>query len=165
VAGTRTGLVGDSGFAPLGMTLALAYHIMPAQKGRVMAQNITPNQYNLTGQGISINYSTSSVAGKPQMSFKKGRHRLNFSGDEINVLDTTIGALITIVIATAVDRGFTSFSFLLPAIQLSTQSAKQSFRTLGITTVHTSSIAGPVKGAQQTYRSVQLRGTARRVEF
>ena len=30
-----------------------------------MAQKITPNQFDLQGQGISINYSTSGIAGKP----------------------------------------------------------------------------------------------------
>jgi hypothetical protein len=76
-----------------------------------------------------------------------------------------IGALITVTIAKTADREFTSFSFLLPAIQLSSQSAKQLFRTIGITTVHKTTIAGPVKGVQQTYKSVQLRGTARQVVF
>ena len=128
-------------------------------------QKITPNQYNLQGQGVSISYSTTSLSGKPQLSFKKGRQTLSFSGDEIGVLDTSIGALITVTIAKTVDRGFTSFSFLLPTIELTSQSAKQLFRTLGITTVHTTTIAGPVKGAQQTYKSVPLRGTARRLIF
>ena len=130
-----------------------------------MAQTTQPNQYELLGEGLSINYSTSSFGGKPQLSFKKGRQALNFSGDEIEVLDTTIGSLVTVIIAKTVDRGFTSFSFLLPRIDLPTGSAKQAFSTVGITTVHKTSIAGPVKGAQQTYKSVALRGTARQVQF
>jgi hypothetical protein len=130
-----------------------------------MAQKIIPNQYDLQGQGISISYSTSSIAGKPQLNFKKGRQTLNFSGDEIGVLDTPIGTLITVTIAKTVDRGFTSFSFLLPTIELATASAKQSFRTIGITTVHKTTIAGPIKGPQQTYKPVELRGSARRVAF
>jgi hypothetical protein len=130
-----------------------------------MAQKITPNQYDLQAPGVTISYSTSSIAGKPQLSFTKGRQTLNFSGDEIGVLDTPIGALITVTIARSVDRGFTSFSFLLPAIDLPAASAKQSFRTLGITTVHKITITGPVKGQQQTYKSIELRGTARQVAF
>jgi hypothetical protein len=129
-----------------------------------MAQ-IIPNQYQLQGQGVRIGYSTSSIAGKAQLSFKKGRKTLNFTGDQIGVLDTTIGALITVTIAAVPDRSSTSFSFLLPAIHLSKESAKQSFRTIGITTVQKTTIAGPVKGVQQVYRSVQLRGTAAKVQF
>jgi len=130
-----------------------------------MATKIVPNQFDLKGQGVSISYSTSSLTGKPQLSFKKGRQTLSFTGDEITVVDTMIGGLVTVVIAKTVDREFTSFSFLLPAIQLSDPSAKQLFRTLGITTVHVTSIAGPVQGVQQSYKSVQLRGTARQVVF
>jgi hypothetical protein len=129
-----------------------------------MAQTNMPNQYDLHGPGVTVSYSTSSFAGKPQLSFQKGRQTLNFSGDEIDTRDTTIGTLVTVTIAKTVDRGFTSFSFLLPGIQLST-AAKQSFRAIGITTVTKTTIAGPVKGAQQTYKTVQLKGTAQRVEF
>jgi len=126
---------------------------------------IKPNQYDLKGERVSISYSTSSITGKPQLNLKKGRQIFNFSGNEIGVVDTTIGALITVVTEILVDRGSTSFSFLLPTINLPTQSAKLSFRTVGITTVTTTSIAGPVTGAQQTYKFVQLRGTARQVAF
>ena len=130
-----------------------------------MAPKITPNLYELQGPGVTISYSTSSFAGKPQLSFKKGRQTLNFTGDEIAVVDPKIGTLITVTIARTVDRDFTTFSFLLPEIQVSTISSKSSFRTIGITTVHKTSIAGPVKGAQQTYKTVALTGSARQVEF
>ena len=130
-----------------------------------MAQKITPNQYDLQGPGISVSYSTSSLVGKPQLSFKKGRQTLTFTGDQIGVLDTQVGTLITVTIAKTVDRDFTTFSFLLPTIQLSTASSKQSFRTIGLITVNKTTIAGPVKGSQQTYKSVALRGSARQVAF
>jgi hypothetical protein len=130
-----------------------------------MAQKIIPNQYELQGQGVRIGYSTSSIGGKAQLSFKKSRKTLNFTGDEIGLLDTTIGALITVTIAATPDRSFTSFSFLLPTIQLPKESAKQPFRTIGITTIHKTTIAGPVKGVEHVYKSVQLRGTAMQVQF
>jgi hypothetical protein len=130
-----------------------------------MAQKIIPNQYQIQGQGVRIGYSTSSITGKAQLSFKKGPKTLNFTGNEIGLLDTKIGALITVTIATKPDRSFTTFSFLLPTIELSKESAKQSFRTVGITTIHKTTIAGPVKGVQQIYKSVQLRGTAQHVLF
>jgi hypothetical protein len=128
-----------------------------------MAQKITPNQFDLQGQGISINYSTSGIAGKPLMTVKKGRQTLNFTGDEIVVLGTIIGSLITVTIARTADRGFTTFSFLLPAIELSSATNKPSFQTIGLTTVHKTTIAGPVKGPQQSYKTTPLRGTAQQV--
>src|SRR5215472_11421464 len=101
-----------------------------------MAVKTLPNQYDLRGQGVTVNYSVTSITGKPQLSFKKGRQTLNFSGDEISVFNTTIGSLVSVTIAKTVDRGFTSFTVLLPSIQLTSPSARQAFRTIGITTVH-----------------------------
>jgi hypothetical protein len=128
-----------------------------------MAQANTPNQYDLTGEGITISYSTTSIDGKPRLRYKKGRTALDFAGDEIRTADTEVGALVSVTIAKTVDRGFTDFSFLLPTINLTT--AKQSFRTIGITTVVKTTIGGPVKGPLQTYKSVDLSGIAKQVEF
>ena len=130
-----------------------------------MAQKLLPNQYDLRGRGVTISYSVTSISGKPLLTFKKGRQTLNFGGDEIGLLDSIIGSLVTVTIAKTVDRGFTTFSFLLPQIQLTSASARQAFQTIGITTVHKTTIAGPIIGVQQTYKSVQLRGTARPVAF
>lgn len=130
-----------------------------------MAQKIIPNQYQLDGTGVRIGYSTSSITGKPQLSFKQGRKALNFTGSEIGVQDTTIGSLVTVTIASTPDLSSTTFSFLLPAIELPKESAKQSFRTFGVTTIRKTSIAGTVKGVQQTYKVIPLRGSAQRVAF
>ena len=130
-----------------------------------MAQQIVPNQYELEGQGVHVGYSNSSLTGRPQLSFRKGRNTLNFTGEEIVALDTTIGALITVTIASTPDLSSTTFSFLLPSIELAKESAKQLFRTIGITTVTKTSIARPVKGVQQTYKIVELRCSAQHVTF
>lgn len=124
---------------------------------------VQPNQYELKGQGLTVSYSTSSIAGKPQLAFKKGRQTLNFSGDQIETASTALGTLVSVTIAATADRGSTAFSFLVPAINLS--SAKQAFRTFGITTVTKTTIAGPVKGPQQTYKTIALAGSARQVQF
>lgn len=130
-----------------------------------MAQKITPNQYELVGPSIQISYSTSSISGKPQLSFKRGRTTLSFTGNQINVLDTISGALVTVTIASTPDLSSTTFSFVLPSIELAKESAKQAFRTFGVTTVRKTSISGSVKGVQQTYKVVELRGSAQRVVF
>ena len=130
-----------------------------------MAQNITPNQYEISGQGVHINYSTSSIAGIPELTFTKGRNTLTFTGANIGVLDTSIGTLVTITIANTPDKSFTTFSALLPAIRLAKETARQAFRAVGIVTTHKTSLAGPVTGVQQTYKTVELKGTAQRVAF
>jgi hypothetical protein len=130
-----------------------------------MAPNNAPNQFDLQGTGITIGYSTSSIAGRPQLTLKKGRQTHSFSGDEIDTVDTRIGTLITVTIAQVPDKEITTFSFLLPAINLATTSSKQAFSTFGITTIHKTSITGSVKGPRQTYKTVALRGSAQQVAF
>src|SRR3954462_15609423 len=109
-----------------------------------MAQNITPNQYDLSGPGVQISYSTSSISGIPQLSFTKARKTLTFSGKEIGVVDTGIGTVVTVTIATTPDKSSTTFSVLLPAIQLAKETGKPTFRAVGIITVHKTSLVGPV---------------------
>jgi hypothetical protein len=130
-----------------------------------VAQKTEPNLYDLKGVGVTVSYSTSSISGEPRLSFKKGRLELNFAGDEITTVETSIGTVVTVTIGTTVDRGFTTFSMLLPSISLADSAVKQAVRTLGITTEHTTSIAGPVKGAQQTYKALRLRGSAKLAQF
>ncbi len=129
-----------------------------------MPQLTQPNHFEIKGQGIAISYSTSGIAAKPLLSLQKGQQKLNFTGDEIGTVSTTIGTLVTVTIAKTVDRGSTALSFLIPGIQLPESPSKQSFRTIGVTTVEKTTIAGPVKGPQQTYKVTQLTGTATQVE-
>ena len=126
---------------------------------------IIPNQYDLRGQAVRISYSTSSIAGPPQLSFTKGRQTLNFSGNDIVSIETNIGTLINVTIARVPDKDFTSFSFLLPSVELSGTSGKQAFQTIGVITIHKTFLAGPPKGVRQKYKVVALRGTAQRVSF
>src|SRR4051812_35889757 len=87
-------------------------HIMAAERGPPMPQTNAPNQIDLQGPGLTISYSTSGLAGKPQLSLKKGRQAMSFSGKEIDTVTTQIGTLITVPIAKTVDRDITTFSFL-----------------------------------------------------
>ena len=129
-----------------------------------MAKKTAPNLFALSGEGIGVTYSTTSIDGKPRMTVNKGRRTFSFSGNQIDSRDAGIGTLVTVVLEKIADKGSTSFSVLLPAIQLG-DSKKQSFRTIGITTVASTTIAGPVKGAQQTYKPIALRGSAQLADF
>ena len=129
-----------------------------------MAKKTVPNLYDLSGDGFGVTYSTTSIDGKPRLTVNKGRRTFSFSGAQIDSLDAGIGTLVSVVLEKTPDKGSTSFSVLLPAIQLA-DSTKQSFRTIGITTVASTTIAGPVKGAQQTYKTIALRGSAQQAEF
>ena len=75
-----------------------------------------------------------------------------------------IGTLVSVTIATVPDKGTTTCLILLPAIRLG-DSKRASFRTIGITTLAKTTIAGPPQGAQQSYKVIDLRGSAKLVDF
>ena len=129
-----------------------------------MAQTIAPNQYEIRGRGVRVDYSTSGIAGNAQLNISRHRKTLTFTGDQIGVVPLNIGELITVTLSATPDQGATHFSFLIPRIQLAKQSSRQSFRTVGLVTEEKTTIAGPPNGVQQTYKSVQLRGSARQVQ-
>src|SRR4051794_289630 len=99
-----------------------------------MAPKVIPNLFELSGENVTVTYSTTSIGGKPQFSYKKGRLTLNFAANQIKSEGTGIGTLVSVVIGTVPDQGTTTFSILLPAIQLG-DSKRASFRTIGITTL------------------------------
>ena len=130
-----------------------------------MAPRIAPNLFQLSGEGsLSVTYSTTSIDRQPRFTFKKGRQTLNFSGNQISSVEVGIGTLVSVVIANVADQGTTTFSLLLPAVRLP-ESKKQAIRAIGITTVARTTISGPPVGAQQTYKTVALRGSAQQVAF
>ena len=131
---------------------------------RKTAPTIAPNLFQLSGEGVSATFSTTSIDGKPRFTFKKGRQTLNFSGDQITSIDVNIGTLVSVVISTVPDRGTNSFSLLLPAVRLGT-ATKQAIRAIGIATLTKTTIAGPPLGAQQAYKTLALRGSAQLVVF
>ena len=129
-----------------------------------MAAKTAPNLYQLSGERLEVTYSITSIDGTPRFTFKKGRQTLNFSGDQITSVEAGIGTLVSVVIANVPDKNFTTFALLLPAIRLQ-GSKRQAFRTIGIATVTKTTIAGPPPGAQQTYKTVALRGSAQQAAF
>ena len=87
---------------------------------------------------------------------------LNFSGDEITVEDTALGRQATVTIVRTVDVGNTTFTLLIPFVNLI--SGSHAITTLGITAIHRTSIAGIGHGQLTTYHSTVLHGTADQVQ-
>jgi len=126
--------------------------------------NLTPNSFQLAGDDVRVNYTTTSIDGKPRFTFQKGRKTLEFAGNEISSSTVNIGTLVSVVIAAVPDESSTTFSILLPAMRLP-ESRRQTIRTFGLTTVTKTSLVGPPVGVQQTYKMVELRGYARLLDF
>jgi hypothetical protein len=125
----------------------------------------TANLFDLGGGDLKISYSSSSITGKPQFQYHFGDQDLNFTGDEIQVTKSNIGELVTVTIRKSVDANFTTFTVLLPEINV--DGPETAFSTIGIETVHRGLVVAPtlVKGPRETYKVHPLQGTARSVDF
>jgi hypothetical protein len=120
----------------------------------------TPNIYNLDGYGLHVTYSTSSIDGKPLLQYHDSFQTLQFSGDQIRTLDSEIGTLVTVTIHLTPDFGSTSFTLLVPQVNLDPSNVFQ-ITTFGITTLHRFSIVPQLdRGQTEHYTVAELSGTA-----
>jgi hypothetical protein len=147
------------------MTLT-AISVMPSY-----AEITTPNLYNLSGcnqrgSKVKVTYSTSSFTGKPLFNYQDQEQTLNFTGDEIRTKESEIGTLVTVTIRKTVDTGSTTFSLLIPRINLQKSYESVSIETKGITTINRFSPIPKFNFGQiQTYTITPLKGTAQSVAF
>jgi hypothetical protein len=124
-----------------------------------------PNFYQVSGDGITVTYSTSSFLGGPHFHYQEGTLDRTFSGSQIHVTDVPLlGTVVSVVIRLTVDSGSTSFSLLIPRMNLGTSFAVD-ISTLGITTEHKFSIVGPVAPQSDLYTCHVMTGKARFVFF
>jgi hypothetical protein len=129
-----------------------------------MAAQVTftaPNMYQVHGCGIHVSYSTTGIDGKPHFAYQDAQGSHSFSGDQITVSKSPIGELVTVTIRMTVDTGSTSFSLLVPVVNLTGPADPAPIKTEGITTVHRFSVVAPFnKGQIELYTVTPLVGTA-----
>jgi hypothetical protein len=118
-----------------------------------------PNLFELAGDGISVTYASTSFSGKPILSYHDSVQSKSFIGDQIRTVETEIGTLVTVTIFLTVDSGSTTFSILIPVVNLRSSDSAQ-ITTYGITTLHRFSIIGPPQGQSEFYTAHQMSGTA-----
>jgi hypothetical protein len=130
-----------------------------------MATPSKPNLYDLHGHHLHITYSTTSIDGKPRFQYHDNFQTLEFSGDQIRTLDSEIGTLVTVTIRLTPDLGSTTFTLLVPQVNLN-QSTQAQITTFGVTTLHRFSIAPQLdQGQTEHYTVAELSGTATVVAF
>ena len=124
---------------------------------------VTPNLFHLHGNQITVTYAKSGIDGKPHFQYHDLQQTLNFSGDQVRAVETEIGTLVSVTIHTTVDSGSTSFSVLVPAVNLG-KSESANIRAVGVTTLHRFSIVPALNVGQiELYTVTKLRGTAQHV--
>jgi hypothetical protein len=124
-----------------------------------------PNLFQLSGRDVHVEFSTTGIDGNPHFSYHDAMRSEQFTGEDIEIVDTAAGRLVSVTILQTPDLGTTSFSVLIPAVNLE-PIAPLPIHTRGITTIHRSGIApGLVRGQLDLYTVVRLTGTASLVEF
>ncbi|MBR8840080.1 MAG: hypothetical protein DSM106950_40330 [Stigonema ocellatum SAG 48.90 = DSM 106950] len=157
-------LVG-SFIAPIFAQPAPAQQLAPAVVPIVVQE---PNLFELSGLDTTINYSTTSFIGSPQLTYKTLNLSRQFTGEEINTLDTNIGKLVTVLVEPDADTGKeVRLTLLLPTINLPS-SLKNPIKTEAILTTKRTPVRGgsPIlEGQLETYQTLRLTGTASKVDF
>mgnify|MGYP006992414237 CR=1 FL=1 len=123
------------------------------------------NLFDLRGHGTHVTYSTTSLAGRPTLTFEQHGKSQSFHGEAIRVQETEIGRLVTVTLEAVPDLHVVTLSLLLPPVNV--EGTEASVETESIRTTARTSIAGPrlVKGQVSSYESVKLHGTAKAVDF
>jgi hypothetical protein len=95
------------------------------------------------------------------VSYQDSVRSLSFKGmKEVETVETEAGQLVSVVIVRTTDLGDTTFSFLVPRVNLDGD-ASVPVRTVGITTIHRTGLApGLGRGQTDSYTAVTLSGTA-----
>ena len=124
----------------------------------------TPNNFQLSGGKIHIAYTTSGIDGKPHFSYHDESRSLTFNGDEIEAIQTALGIVVSVRIFITVDSGSTSFSVLIPRMNIN-KGEQAKVQTEGITTIHRFSVLPAFNHGQLDHYAVTpLYGTASIVE-
>lgn len=124
------------------------------------------NMFTITGP-ITINYSSSSIAGVPTFSYQDAELQLNVRGEDITQEDGPLGEVVTVTLENVADAFVRTFTLLVPKVRLR-MGDQISFDTLGVETIDRSVAFTPPPGPTgvlQIYRSHQLQGVAEAVIF
>jgi hypothetical protein len=84
--------------------------------------------------------------------------------DEITFEETTLSTLASVTLVRTVDLGDTTFTLLVPRVNL-LGATSHVIHTVGITTMHRTTIAGLGHGQLTTYHVTRLYGSATQVQF
>ena len=136
-------------------------HSITNENNQIMQQ---ANLFELHNATLKVTYSSSSLDGKPQLSYQKGATSRSFRGSQVRHKQTEIGTLVSVTLKSVPDSRSIVFSLLLPQVNVSTD---QHVNIKAFETTIRTSIGGPdlVKGQVQTYKVYSLQGTAKSVVF
>src|SRR3954451_6585767 len=95
------------------------------------------NHFSLSGRGVRVDFSETSISGRPLLTYQDTVRTLNFIGDGIRINEVPdIGSIVSVTLSITPDVGSTTFSVLIPHVTVSGPNGSASISTYGITTMH-----------------------------
>ena len=122
-----------------------------------------PNQFTLNGENLSIKFALGGSDGQPHLRYQDSHQVMEFKGDQIALETTSVGQFATVVTLDTADIGHTSFTLIIPAVDVS--AGPQTVATLGLTTLHRTRPSAYARGQLRTYHITELRGAATHIAF
>jgi hypothetical protein len=119
------------------------------------------NSFELAGNDVFVTYRP-GLAGEPQLSYQDRYLQRSFRGDEVDVVEGQLGALVTVTLSATPDLGSSTFTLLVPTTVVSGESAKVD--TLAIMALHRTPLDPSSIGQRDSYTSTQLSGTAQVID-
>jgi len=136
-----------------------------AQPQKTTASGQQANLFELQCGRTRVTYSTSSIAGVPQFHYKDATRDLNFSGNQIEVVATSLGSEVTVTLQLLTDTPGIKFTLALPEVILGNK-PEVNLKTPGIlVTTAGGLVVSPGGKQRQTYKVLELTGTAKAVAF
>jgi hypothetical protein len=108
---------------------------------------VTPNLFTFMGRqcDVQVVWSTTSITGKPQLSYHDATRDVSATGDEISVERGPLGTLVTITIETVPDLHTVTATLAVPDLGGRSDPITR-FRTFVVLTTNRASIGGPGPG-------------------
>jgi hypothetical protein len=126
-----------------------------------------PNQYHVNGGGISVSYYPDGFGppvedrGSLLLVYQDAHRSQSYFSDEVRTVKVDdLGMVVSVTLVESVDIGSTTFSLLVPDVQLPEQQTSVFIHTEGITTVHRVFVALLGHPQSETYTVTALDGTA-----
>jgi hypothetical protein len=122
---------------------------------------VSANQFALKHREIEVTYNIGVTPGLPVLTYKDESGQRDFTATEVRTDNTALGSLVSVALATGgIGAEGERFGFYLPQISLD-QGQSARFRTAGV--YEDFSGVGTEPPQPTTWRSIELRGTAREV--
>jgi hypothetical protein len=110
---------------------------------------------------VHVTYDSTSFTGKPLVSYRDANDNESFTGNEIRVVESDLGTLISVTLRATADIETISLSLVIPNVQLTGVKDRVDVETFSITTTHrVGTRVHPAFGQLDTYSLTVLRGTA-----